>query len=34
MWGMGSVIAELILSLDDVVLKEVPLTKKRTTIGR
>ena len=26
--------AKLILSLDDVVLKEIPLTKERTTIGR
>ena len=26
--------AKLILSLDDVVLKELPLTKERTTIGR
>jgi pSer/pThr/pTyr-binding forkhead associated (FHA) protein len=26
--------AKLILSLDDVVLNEIPLTKERTTIGR
>ena len=26
--------AKLILSLDDVVLEEIPLTKERTTIGR
>jgi len=32
--GPGSAMAKLILSLDDVVLKELPLTKERTTIGR
>src|SRR5262249_30317462 len=30
----GSAMAKLILSMDGLVLKEIPLTKERTTIGR